>query len=109
MTETVRVNAAMSRELVERIDEYAHRHYEDRSTAIRQLVGYALRETALQEALAAYTAGRVTIREFARTLGLDVWQAHDLLASKGVAIAQGDAEETRAGIEEVVAELRSQA
>lgn len=107
MTESVRVNAVMSRELVERIDAYARGRFEDRSTALRQLVDFALREMATQEALAAYSDGRVTLREFARSLGTGVWAAHDLLAAKGVAVAQGDISETRAAVEDVVRELRA--
>ncbi|MCE7883018.1 MAG: ribbon-helix-helix protein, CopG family [Actinobacteria bacterium ATB1] len=109
MNETVRVNAAMSKELVERIDEYARRNYEDRSTAIRQLVDFALRERALQEALSAYETGRLTIRELARSLGIDIWQAHDILAANGVATAQGDATETRPAVQDLIAALRRDA
>ena len=41
MSRTVRVNATMDDELVRRIDAFAERRYEDRSTAIRQLVDFA--------------------------------------------------------------------
>lgn len=85
---TVRVNATMDEELVRRIDAYARRHYEDRSTALRQLADFALRELALRDALEAYRDGRVSLREFARALGVDVWAAHDLLRANGVAVAQ---------------------
>lgn len=90
----MRVNAVMSEELVTRVDAFARRRHEDRSTAIRQLVDFALREMSVQEALDAYRGGRLTLRDLAKALGLDVWAAHDLLASKGVAVAQGAAAET---------------
>ena len=89
-----RVNATLDRDLLARVDAYAVRHHEDRSTAIRQLLDLALRELAKQDAVEAYTSGRVTLRQFAAALGLDVWQAHDLLASESVAVAQGDIAET---------------
>lgn len=105
MTRAVRVNATMDDELVRRIDAFAEQRYEDRSTAIRQLVDFALRELQKREALEAYRSGRVTLREFARTLGLDTWAAHDLLRAEGVAVAQGRRGETQAALESVLAEL----
>jgi predicted HTH domain antitoxin len=98
MSRAVRVNATMDEELVRRVDAFAAGRYEDRSTALRQLVDFALRELHKREALEAYRSSRVTLREVARTLGLDVWGAHDLLAAEGVAVAQGDREETRADL-----------
>lgn len=86
---TVRVNATIDEELLRRVDAFAKCRYEDRSTAIRQLLDFALRRLSEREAIDAYTAGRVTLRELARTLGLDVWGAHDLLAAHGVPVAQG--------------------
>src|SRR5437879_4707947 len=79
---------------LERIDAFANERREDRSTAIRQLVDIALRELSKRDALIAYRQGRLTIREFAAALNLDVWAAHDLLAAEGVAIAQGSRAET---------------
>ena len=56
-------------------------------------------DQARRDAIEAYQSGRVTLREFARALGLEVWPAHDLLAAEGVAIAQGDRGETKAALE----------
>lgn len=95
---TVRVNATFDPGLLERVDAFAARHHEDRSAAIRQLIDFGLRELAKRDALTAYAAGRLTIREFAASLGLDTWAAHDLLASEGVDIAQGDRSETTADL-----------
>ena len=102
MNETVRVNATMSRSLLERVDAFAAARLEDRSTAIRQLVDFALREMAKREALEAYQGGRVTLRELGRALGLDAWATEDLLAAEGVAVAQGAREETKHALEEVL-------
>lgn len=102
MTRAVRVNATMDEEILRRVDAFAASRYEDRSTALRQLVDFALRELAKREALEAYQAGRVSLRELARTLGLDVWGTHDLLASEGVAAAQGRREETRGDLEAAI-------
>lgn len=95
MGRAVRVNATLDADLLERVDAFAERRYEDRSTAIRQLVDFALREMAKREALEAYRQSRVTLREFARALGLGYWEANELLRSEGVAVAQGDRDETR--------------
>lgn len=105
MSETVRVNATMDADLVRRIDAYAQQHLEDRSTAIRQLADFALRELALRDALEAYRAGRVTLRELARTLAVDTWAAHDLLRANGVAVAQGDRAESAPSLRSVLEEL----
>jgi predicted HTH domain antitoxin len=101
----MRVNTVMSEELLGRLDAFARRRHEDRSTAIRQLVDFALREMSMREAVEAYQQGRLTLRELARTLGLDVWAAHDLLASRGIAIAQGTAAETSASLAAVTRAL----
>jgi hypothetical protein len=92
----------MDEEILRRVDAFAASRYEDRSTALRQLVDFALRELTKREALDAYRAGRVSLRELGRSLGLDVWGTHDLLASEGVAVAQGRREETRGDLEAVI-------
>jgi len=103
MSRSVRINATMDEELLKRLDAFAAQRYEDRSTAVRQLLDFALREMRKREALDSYKAGRLTLREFARALGLDVWAAHDLLRASGVAVAQGDRLETSASFEKVIA------
>lgn len=109
MAHAVRVNATMDEDLLRRVDAFAAERYEDRSTALRQLVAFALRELQKRDAMDAYTAGRVTLREFARSLGLGVWAAHDLLRAEGVAVAQGERDETgpslAAALRDLVAEV----
>ncbi len=102
MTRTVRVNTTLDSDLLERIDAFASDRREDRSTAIRQLVDIALRELSKGDALTAYRQGRLTLREFADTLNLGIWPAHDLLLAEGVAIAQGARAETSAAFESLV-------
>ena len=94
MSRAVRVNATIDEELLRRVDAYARTHYEDRSTAVRQLLDFALRELHKREALKACGAGRVTVRELGEALGLTVWATHDLLRSEGVDVARGDRGET---------------
>lgn len=99
MTEMARINATMDAGLLARLDAFAASRFEDRSTAIRQLVDFALRELTKRDALAAYTAGRLTTRDLGATLGLDAWGTADLLAAEGVAAAQGARSETRSALE----------
>lgn len=106
MSQAVRINATMDEELLGRVDAYAGSHYEDRSTALRQLVDFALREIQKRQALDAYRSGRVTLREFARALGMNTWEAHDLLRAEGVAVAQGQRRETSAALETALNEAR---
>lgn len=106
MTDVVRVNTTLDAALLRRLDTFAASHFEDRSTAIRQLISIGLREQTKREALDALREGRLTQREFARTLGLSYWGAQDLLASEGVVVAQGEVEETAATVESVLARLR---
>ena len=61
----------MDEELVRRLDAFAESRYEDRSTALRQLVDFALREMHKREALEAYEAGRADRRLMVSTLRVD--------------------------------------
>lgn len=103
--QAVRVNATMDSDLLRRVDAYAADHYEDRSTALRQLVDFALRELRKRDTLEAYSSGRVTLRDVARALGLSTWAAHDLLRSEGVEIGRGDRAETAAALETTLQQL----
>lgn len=107
MGQAIRVNATMDEDLLRRVDAFAAARYEDRSTALRQLVDFALLELNKRQALEAYRTGRVTLREFARALGLEVWAAHDLLRSEGVPAAQGERSETSEALGSVTPDLRS--
>jgi hypothetical protein len=63
-------------------------------------------ELAKREAGDAYVVGKTTLRELSRSLGLDVWGVHDLLASEGVAVAQGRRDETWGDLEAMLIDLR---
>ena len=98
----VRVNTVMESNLLQEVDAYARDRHEDRSTAIRQLVAFALRETRTRQAIDRIRGGQMTLREFADTLNLDLWQAHDLLSASGVPIAAGSLEETASDLAQVI-------
>jgi hypothetical protein len=65
----------------------------------------SLRQAAQDEAITAYRQQRLAIRQFAEALDLDVWGAHDLLASVGVAVAQGGRSETAADLDAIIGSL----
>ena len=48
----------MGEDLLRRVDAFAAERYEDRSTALRQLVAFALRELHKRDSMDAYAAGR---------------------------------------------------
>ena len=60
MSRAVRVNATMDEELVRRVDAFASSRYEDRSTALRQLVDFALRELQKRDASVLRSGSTVT-------------------------------------------------
>jgi len=105
VSDIARVNATLDRDLLDRVDAFASRHREDRSTAIRQLLDIALRELAKQDGLDAYRGGRLTLRELATMLGLGVWATHDLLSAEGVAVAQGTMSDTAVDAAALLAEM----
>lgn len=104
MSDTVRINATLDAGLLARLDAFAAKRFEDRSTAIRQLVDFGLRELSKREALDAYRGGRLTSRELGTALGLDAWEVAGLLAAEGVGAAQGDRAETRAALDALLGE-----
>ncbi len=66
------------------------------------LIKFALRELRKVNAIEAYHTGRVTLRDFARALGMNVWAAPDLLRAEGVEISPGDRAETATALEAVL-------
>ena len=88
MLKKVKINATIDRELLGRLDEYSLRYQEDRSTAIRQLLAFALREKNKPKALQAYKEGRLTIRQCAELLGVDYYEMNDLLSEANIPIIE---------------------
>jgi len=82
----VRVNVTLRKDLLEKIDEYAKNKYEDRSTAMRQLVSLGLQEGNKKEVAYAYQNKRITLREAADLLGTDYYGAQDILAEEGIPV-----------------------
>jgi Arc/MetJ-type ribon-helix-helix transcriptional regulator len=95
MADTKRVNVTMDEQLLERVDSFAKENYEDRSTAIRQLLAFALTERNKKKVLEGYADGRLTLREAAELLGVDYWELQSILAEAGVPVSSLTPDEIR--------------
>ena len=82
--ELVRINATLDKKAVQWIDQYAEEMHEDRSTAIRQLLGQAILEKQKKNILQAFKARRITIRQAADALGVDYWTIQEFLAEANI-------------------------
>lgn len=74
-----RVNTTMPQSLLRRVDLYSKLNYEDRATAIRQLVAEGLRVKLQQAVLEQFRKGKITIRQGAELLGVTYMEMDDLL------------------------------
>jgi metal-responsive CopG/Arc/MetJ family transcriptional regulator len=82
----VRVNVTLRKDLLEKVDEYAKKKYEDRSTAMRQLVSLGLQEGNKKDVAYAYKNKTITLREAAELLGTEYYETQDILAEEGVPV-----------------------
>ena len=82
-----RVNVTIEKDLLKKIDKYAEDKYEDRSTAMRQLLHAGLQENQKKDIAYAYESGRITLREAAELFGTDYASAQDILADAGVPVS----------------------
>ena len=81
-----RVNIMLNTNLLKKIDGFAVSHEADRSTAVRQLVLFALHHTQILQAIEKYKAREITLRQIAELLGISYWEVNDILASHNVPI-----------------------
>src|SRR3989338_3315130 len=84
--EFVRINATMPAKILKQVDKYAEEMQEDRSTALRQLIGKALLEERKKRILEAFRRHRLTLREAAEALGVDYWDLQEILEQEGIPI-----------------------
>ena len=100
MTEVVRINATLHSDLLDRIDFYAKQNYEDRSTAIRQLIAEGLKQKLKDNVIESFENKRITIREAAELLGVDYWEMQSILEEKGIPFLDLSEEEVKRRIKE---------
>lgn len=74
-----RVNTTMPESLLKQVDLYSQLNWEDRATAIRQLVAEGLRVKLQQNVLEQYRRGKITIRQGAEILGIPYLEMDELL------------------------------
>jgi len=79
-----RVNTTMPESLLRRVDLYSKLNYEDRATAIRQLVAEGLRVKLQQTVLEQFRKGKITIRQGAELLGVTYMEMDDLLRENNI-------------------------
>ena len=82
----VRVNATLYPELLKRIDFYAEQRFEDRSTAIRQLIAEGLKTELKAKVIQALKEKRLTIREAAELLGVEYWEIQQIMDEGGIGL-----------------------
>src|SRR3989338_4965991 len=84
--EFVRINATMPVKILRQLDAYAEDLQEDRSTAIRQLIGKALLQERKKRILEAFNIHKLTLRETAHALGVDYWDLQEILEKEGIPV-----------------------
>jgi len=79
-----RVNTTMPESLLRKVDLYSKLNWEDRATAIRQLVAEGLRVKLQQTVLEQFRKGQITIRQGAELLGVTYLEMNELLRENAV-------------------------
>jgi len=82
--EKIVVKTSIYKDLWEKVSSYAQRHNEDIDTALRKLLAKGLFEETKKRILENYQRGRITLREMAELLGVDYWEAQDILSEEGI-------------------------
>ncbi|SRR3989344_7258214 len=82
---TIRLSIDIDREL----EKLARLKDTDKSKLIRDLIIIGIREKKLQEALALYSKGRITMWKAARLVGISVWEIMEIIAERKIPMAYG--------------------
>lgn len=85
-SETVSINAELTRDILKELDTYAKEHYEDRSAALRQLLASALKEISKKSIINDFKNNKITLREAAERMNVTYWDAQDILIEEGVPV-----------------------
>ena len=71
----VTVTTRIDEKLAKTIDKIAKTEGMDRSTVIRRFLSSAVREWLIEQSLAEYAAGKLTLWQAASRCGLSLWEA----------------------------------
>ena len=97
----IKISISMPEELLNVVDLIAKKRYEDRSTAVRQLLSEAMKE----EILGMCSRGKLTQREAANNLRMSIWELHDLAGEYGIPLSDYPVDEARKRVERVRARV----
>ncbi len=92
-----KVSISMPEEILNVVDVIAEKKYEDRSTAVRQLLAEAMKE----EILRMCSKGKLTQREAASILKASLWELHDLAREHQIPLSDYPASEAQERIKRI--------
>ena len=81
------VTTRLPREMLREVERLAEEMKVDRSELIRRLLGSALRENRVEEAIQAYREGRVTLWRAAEMAGLSLREMMELAREKKIPVS----------------------
>jgi len=80
------ISLRLPRETVKKLREIADKEGKDRSTLIREMLEYGVKEKGLAQAVDLYRTGQVTGWRAAQLAGVSLWNFYRILGEKGVLI-----------------------
>lgn len=99
--EKIVVKTSIYKDLWKKIESYAQRHDEDVDTVLRKLLVKGLFEETKKRILENYQQRRITLRETAELLGVDYWEAQDILSEEGIPLINLSQEEIEKRIKDL--------
>jgi len=99
--EKIVVKPFIYKNLWEKIESYAQRHDEDIDTALGKLLVKGLFEETKKRILENYQRRRIALREMAELLGVDYWEAQDILSEEGIPLINLSQEEIKKRIKDI--------
>lgn len=84
MSETISLR--LPRETVRKLREIANKEGKDRSTLIREMLEYGVKEKSIAQAVELYRTGQVTGWRAAQLAGVSLWNFYKILGERGVLI-----------------------
>ena len=80
------ISLRLPRETIKKLRELADREGKDRSTLIREILEWGIKEKDLEHAVELYRRGQITGWKAAQLAGISLWSFYKILAEKGVLI-----------------------
>ena len=80
------ISLRLPRETIKKLRELADREGKDRSTLIREILEWGVKEKDLEYAVELYRRGQITSWKAAQLAGVSLWRFYKILAEKGVLI-----------------------